>query len=304
MSVIQPDERDGPPLEELVEELVDFSMEHPTRPLDRQTTQWLIERIGLAERRLFDLAGPAGRRLLAVLFAEMDNPMDAAELWILGYRDVATDPDALDQAVAWAERAARAAGASQLELSLPAALRQLLPRLEGLGFGRAYDHLTMELDPIDPAALVQAQPPRGLAWADLSESNAAAAHACYAAAFATVSGAQIPTLDFFRATLVTATPRPRVLLAGRRVIAFVRAVLLDLTDGGGEIRSLARHPAARGQGLGTLALGEGLRRLVERGATSAFLDVASDNAAAIGLYERWDFTVRDRTPIVRRPLGP
>ncbi|MBW2525862.1 MAG: GNAT family N-acetyltransferase [Deltaproteobacteria bacterium] len=283
-------------------EQLDFVERYPTRPLDRQTASWLIERLGAPQERLLDVVGPNGRQLLAMVFANMRNPDEAAELWILGYRGDANGPDAVARAVVWAKAKAAAAGARCLDLTLPAALQTLAPRLRAEGFEWVYDNYTMVLESIATTSLVQTPTPPDLRWTELGHDLAASAYECYAAGFAEVSGAQIPSLDTFRATVLTAEIKPRILLEGSRVVAIARVVLLDAAAGRGEIRSIARHPSARGRGLGKLLLAEALRTLIGSGATEACLEVASDNAAAIGLYEQSGFETRETTAVYRSRL--
>ena len=49
-------------------------------------------------------------------------------------------------------------------------------------------------------------------------------------------------------------------------------------------------------------LAEALRQLVAMGATRACLEVASDNDRAVGLYQRFGFTTRERASVYRRQL--
>lgn len=56
-----------------------------------------------------------------------------------------------------------------------------------------------------------------------------------------------------------------------------------------EVLTLAVAPNARCRGLGTQLMHAFLAQAAVRGATTAFLEVASDNPAAIGLYTRLGF---------------
>jgi [ribosomal protein S18]-alanine N-acetyltransferase len=56
-----------------------------------------------------------------------------------------------------------------------------------------------------------------------------------------------------------------------------------------EVLTLAVAPNARRGGLGTRLMQAFLAQAAARGATTAFLEVASDNPAAIGLYTRLGF---------------
>jgi [ribosomal protein S18]-alanine N-acetyltransferase len=57
----------------------------------------------------------------------------------------------------------------------------------------------------------------------------------------------------------------------------------------GRIYALAVHPEARGQRLGQRLLEEMIQSLRARGAGRIFLEVRTDNHAAIALYERFGF---------------
>lgn len=56
-----------------------------------------------------------------------------------------------------------------------------------------------------------------------------------------------------------------------------------------ELLTLAVAPAARRRGIGAALVGAFLERSAARGATTAFLEVAADNAAAIALYSAAGF---------------
>lgn len=62
----------------------------------------------------------------------------------------------------------------------------------------------------------------------------------------------------------------------------------------GEIVSVATHPAARQQGLGTDLLEAALGRLAAGGVQTVFLEVAVDNAAALALYAKFGFALAGR----------
>jgi len=57
-----------------------------------------------------------------------------------------------------------------------------------------------------------------------------------------------------------------------------------------EILTLAVDPAARRAGLGRALVEAAVGLLAQAGATQLFLEVAIDNAAAIGLYDQANFT--------------
>lgn len=61
-----------------------------------------------------------------------------------------------------------------------------------------------------------------------------------------------------------------------------------------ELLTLAVDPAARRQGLGARLLTRFLDQAAARGATTAFLEVAADNAPALALYSRAGFAAVGR----------
>jgi ribosomal-protein-alanine N-acetyltransferase len=75
-------------------------------------------------------------------------------------------------------------------------------------------------------------------------------------------------------------------MIGRRLAGFI---LSRMIDGEAEILSVAVAAARRGRGLGRHLLDLHLRRLAGLGATSVFLEVGEDNAAACRLYIRAGF---------------
>ncbi|WP_323020149.1 GNAT family N-acetyltransferase [Pararhodobacter sp.] len=86
------------------------------------------------------------------------------------------------------------------------------------------------------------------------------------------------------AVFLVADPRGRAFALGR-VVA-----------GEAELLTLATDPGARRQGLARASLAEFDRAARERGALSAFLEVAEDNAAARALYVACGWTQQGRRP--------
>jgi ribosomal-protein-alanine N-acetyltransferase len=83
------------------------------------------------------------------------------------------------------------------------------------------------------------------------------------------------------------------LLAGPGVFAVFTEkgfVLARAAGGEAEILTLAVAPAARGQGLGRRLLESAARHAVSLGAQSMFLEVGTDNPAALALYAGLGFT--------------
>ena len=72
------------------------------------------------------------------------------------------------------------------------------------------------------------------------------------------------------------------LAAGEPVDGFI---LIRAMAGEAEILTLAVRPAARRRGAGRALVTAGADEALQRGAACLFLEVAADNAPAIGLYE-------------------
>jgi len=98
--------------------------------------------------------------------------------------------------------------------------------------------------------------------------------------------------------LAIVTPRPwsaaeiAALLAGPHVFAINEThgfLLGRAVAGEAEVLTLAVAPDARRQGVGGRLLAGFVTEAVARGAHRAFLEVAADNTAAIGLYRRAGF---------------
>jgi ribosomal-protein-alanine N-acetyltransferase len=68
-----------------------------------------------------------------------------------------------------------------------------------------------------------------------------------------------------------------------------------------DVQTVAVAPLAQGRGIGRLLLHSLLATARDRGCTRCFLEVRSDNAAAIALYERHGFT---RTGVRRGYYAP
>ena len=77
---------------------------------------------------------------------------------------------------------------------------------------------------------------------------------------------------------------------------------LEPNDDGGEVYVLGVEPDAAGRGIGKLLLAEGLRRMREKGRSSASLYVEGDNEPALALYRRFGF-VDDAVDVQFRRRG-
>jgi [ribosomal protein S18]-alanine N-acetyltransferase len=78
-----------------------------------------------------------------------------------------------------------------------------------------------------------------------------------------------------------------VLVIGEPVMGFI---IVRQTLDEAEIMTLVVDPGVRRSGRGALLLVETLNRLAKSGTKTVFLEVASENEAAIGLYQRTGFS--------------
>ncbi|MEJ7582511.1 MAG: GNAT family N-acetyltransferase [Acidimicrobiales bacterium] len=103
--------------------------------------------------------------------------------------------------------------------------------------------------------------------------------------------------DGVRAAVVAA---PLVLKAPRRIWETLRYGTVDDSDlPEAEVLSIAVAPRARGHGIGTALLRAGVAELVRRQVTAAQVVTASDNAAALRMYERVGFVPVRHTEVHR-----
>jgi ribosomal-protein-alanine N-acetyltransferase len=86
----------------------------------------------------------------------------------------------------------------------------------------------------------------------------------------------------------------RALVDGDAIAGLVQVAALDV---GHDLRTVARRPAYRGQGLGARLVTEGLRILAEAGARDVELSVEARNDRALALYRRFGFEIVGRTPV-------
>jgi ribosomal-protein-alanine N-acetyltransferase len=96
-----------------------------------------------------------------------------------------------------------------------------------------------------------------------------------------------------RVKYLIVNPRSTVTVAesAGRVIGWASGVVwLRGVEPWGRVYALAVHPDARGQRLGKRLLDDMIRSLRDRGAGRIFLEVRTDNAAAVRLYESAGFS--------------
>jgi len=95
---------------------------------------------------------------------------------------------------------------------------------------------------------------------------------------------------------------PHVFLVSRQQAFALGRVIADEA----ELLTIATHPNSQGQGLARRCLRDFCKTAHSRGATSAFLEVAADNLAALYLYESdgWQKTGLRKGYYTRNAGGP
>ncbi len=274
--------------------LLDFAEAYPGTPLDRETFQALLAKYG-EPSRIFDYWQGRERVLSGFLLDTCTNGNGASELLVIGRRLEA--PQSAWKAL-FDDAEARSFGQGRpLEFAITHRFDSLWGFLQRRGYAEAFSNITMAIDV--PRAPTESEHD----WRELDEATTGLAHECYRLAFAEVSGGQVPDEDDFRAIMLGASQRPRILLQGGKVAAFCRVVWKSQSERIGELRFVCRHPAFRGTGLGEAAVAEALGQLTQVGAAVAHIEVASNNTPAVRLYRRLGFRELERARVVRRRPG-
>ncbi|WP_373048069.1 GNAT family N-acetyltransferase [Vulgatibacter sp.] len=228
----------------------------------------------------------AGRQaLVGAVIDTCENAEDEARIEILGLDPALVDEALLREALERAEAIAAAGPRSRLAVGVPGPFATRL--LEAAGFSPAWRGYEMER-PALPLPPVETPP--GMRWLDADRSWAEPLDAALRPAMATVPGSFVPPFAVFAARLEAQPIPTRILAEGGRVAAFVRP---EVQGDRGFIGILGRAPWARGLGLGSLALREGMRLLRERGCGSIGLEVAAVNERGLRLYRAHGFEVHD-----------
>jgi mycothiol synthase len=147
-------------------------------------------------------------------------------------------------------------------------------------------------------------PPAGIALHELdARCDAEALHAADAAAFAANPDYQPPSLGAFREEhLETPELDPQLSRVARRGETVAGFTLCRRSDPDiGYIDLLAVDERERGRGLGTVLLLSAFASFADAGLREAQLEVASDNARGLRLYERAGMSARAGVDVFEKP---
>ena len=281
-------------------ELRAFLSAHCCADHDVSTLEALVS--GFAEDRMVVVRDAGEPTLLGCVVRDLANPDQASEIILLAGLEGAGLPPALGVLQDRAEQLVLAGKQRRIELQVPARLTGIEPVLERLGYYRAWENIRVELEPLAPRRRQRCTMPDGAAWQDVDDRTVEASYRCYARAFRTVPGGQVPSLEDYARVLPPLVPPQRILVRSGQVLAFVRAGWACEPTRTGEIFSLGTDPDALLPGLGALTVGEAVRVLGLMGATRAELTVSSRNLLARGLYARFGFTEKCRRAVLHKDL--
>jgi ribosomal protein S18 acetylase RimI-like enzyme len=283
------------------EALIEFARAHACPRVPAAVVPRFLDGLSSGPAGVFDLAVDGARAVLAVVVDTCDNGDNAADLVFLGLRDARLAEPVLERLVTDALAVARAGPRSQLDLALDPFLQPHRAWLEASGFQFAYaTHRMLRTrapvleprTPLDSSARFMA----------IDHTNVGGYYEVVRAAFAEIPGASVPSRQAFcEASLAHADPRRQQLLINHGQVIGFATISVDTEASVGEVYSIGRDPAARGQGLGEHLLGQSLRMLEAAGVERVELEVAAVNMGALALYERFGFEVTDTLEILRHP---
>jgi ribosomal protein S18 acetylase RimI-like enzyme len=236
-------------------------------------------------------------RLVCTVVDRAFNAADAAHLETLGVR--APLPAAaftllvVEPALAFARGGARRALYIVAPADRPPA-EDAARALRDAGFTHAYDGFEMRRDGTAPPPAPPPPLPAGWSWGPLDGPRIDDAHAALLEIFQGAPSFSLSPLPAFRRAVESRTSVWRALLDGDRIAGLVH---VSVNGAHGDLRTVGRSPAYRGQGIGPRLVGEGLRLLREGGAGDVTLSVEAANESALNLYRRFGFEVVSRTPV-------
>jgi len=271
----------------------------PLGDFDQELRRRFLTLLSSAPEGVLLYAGLDGGLALAAVVIDLpENGADAATLEMIGgmagpSREL-FERQLLPDAIAFARAGVRSA----LQMSVPAFVDGAEAALASLGFVRAFDHFQMRLRAGSPPPARAPRP--GWRWAPLDDALAPAVHDGLREAFRGAPSFALAGLDVFRRVAPRIAPGWRVLLDGDHVAGFVQLVMHEHPRG--ELRTVGRVPAYRGQGLGDELMVEALRVLWAAGAREIELGVEAGNDGALDLYRRFGFEIVARHPWWQLPL--
>ncbi len=179
-----------------------------------------------------------------------------------------------------------------------------LLRPAGYRLARNYWRMARELDATDGA---QGHPPPGISFRQIDrDGDARALHALDAASFAANPDYQPESFAAFRQEHLQAHDLDPALSyvaeRGTEIVGFVLTRRWD-HEQAGYVDLLAVGPQHQRHGLGTALLRAAFASFATAGLQEAQLGVASDNARALGLYERVGMRPRFRIDTYERPVA-
>jgi ribosomal protein S18 acetylase RimI-like enzyme len=286
-----------------IDALVAFATAHGSA-FDAALVRRLVLEMTSSPECVLVIADAGGPVLAAVVLDRLENSTGAATLEVLAVRARVPANVFARQVLEPAIALARAAGRSVLLVALQRRWAERVEDIEAVlgaaGLAPAFDTFIMRRGPDAPALEPSPALPAGWRWAPLDEVRAAAAHAALGEMFRGALSFGLSPLPTFTRAVASGASLWRVLLHApggggdaERLAGLVQVV----ADGeGGELRTVGRVPAYRGQGLGPLLVTEGLRLLRAHGAREIALEVDAANEGALALYRRFGFVVASRTP--------
>lgn len=270
--------------------LLDFCARHPASPFPPAMRRRLMTRLVSGPSGVIELVDDEQTLAVAVAVDAIRSVADCAVLDLLGGAAPA-DP-ILDAAESAVHRGPR----TGLEVPLTAHTAHWRPALEARGYRLAYTSYEMST-PEGPPPPMPPLPGPDWRWVDATRDRAAEYHRVVGRAMGPVPGTYRVELPEFVRHVGDGAPDD-LLLCGERIAGFVR--IGGPRDGVGQVNTIGRDPAFRGQRLGPILLARAMRRLADRGAQRFALDVTASNAAALDLYRGHGFAIDEAVPVLRR----
>lgn len=267
------------------EDLLDFVATHCLKPYGDSHPKMFLEQLVKDDRKILDFWVSGRRALVGCVLDTTDNIDNSAEVTFLGWdEDIELNKTCLEQVFRWAENHYRQGPRSALDViacdgHYPFLSDWLKPR----GYECVFSSLWMECPVTEFRGTIET---RGT-WKEVTEKNVRAYFELSRDAFSGQREVNFASFEMFSEMALGSEPRPKLLIVNDAVVAFVKVKLVGPARG--EIVSVGRASAERGQGLGPLVVTEGARMLKALGATTFELTVVASNCHAVRLYESCGF---------------